>query len=372
MAFSATYHNPCYCLNPFGTISVSIIPLAGTSNYTYIWLSNGNVISNALDPGPLSAGDYEFQLTFQAANGSTESISAFYSIAYEVVWTDLIEATAVGNNLQATNSDVGEFAGAASVAVLPAMNEGWAEFQIPNVSIQPGHQYSVYFGCPNPIPATMPFPSTIACIFFYDTNGETFVAYGNQNLSGSLQPFEWGPGDRVRAIRKPTTIEFELRPAIGPVVPLTIMPFVPFSSSFVVDVSIPDGTHELHNASTSFACQVQVADEALPYYQMNRKQTGSYAYTFSKKIGVRFWEEYSVFDVPLNYRIIDPKTNAVVYQTSDGLSAPQFNVSYGTNDLDFNFCDFSLSTGTYVLEIQNAKKESWFLRFQHNDTSACN
>ncbi len=364
------------CITNLGSISVTLDPVSGTSNYNYQWFMNGELIGNTLTPpSPLGSGTYELEISYIDPSGNQQVVSSFHSIGYEVVWTDLVNATATTNTLTSTNTQLGQFGGGASMALLPANLNGWAEYEVGNFITDPsGDHYHAAFGF-SYSNTDHTFTHINYVIELVKTPTNSFAIFRTSSSQNQVASLDFNPGDRVRISRTGGgQILLQLRPLVGSLV--DIVPAQPFVSNYnaalLVDVSILGNSYSIENTITSFGCPTGLTAVDVPYAHLERKLDGSTIHTIGKQLGFRFWEEYSVTEVPLEYRIIDPISNNEVYNNADGSAAPQELVSYGTQNITFNFCDFPLPSGIYVLEVTNSKRERWYLRFYHNDGVACN
>jgi hypothetical protein len=90
------------------------------------------------------------------------------------------------------------------------------------------------------------------------------------------------------------------------------------------------------------------------YAQLKKRLDGGYYQTITNHIYFRFEEEYSILSPTLQYTIYSAHNNQAIPFSS-------LPVVRGTNEYALNVS--SLSSGYYVLEVNNTKKEKWYLRF---------
>ncbi|PKP22871.1 MAG: hypothetical protein CVU05_01930, partial [Bacteroidetes bacterium HGW-Bacteroidetes-21] len=106
------------------------------------------------------------------------------------------------------------------------------------------------------------------------------------------------------------------------------------------------------------------------YAELKRELDGSYCIFVEQSVNVHYFEEYNVEQNDrLNYRIymLDgahlTASTRTVYQTGS-LSYAKEKIKYGNNWLRLSFST-GMTVGMYLLEVENLKKEKFYLRFKY-------
>jgi hypothetical protein len=126
--------------------------------------------------------------------------------------------------------------------------------------------------------------------------------------------------------------------------------------------------------STSFLNMLFASSQV--YANLSRALDASYFIVRNGSLLFRYDEEYADKDQLLTYTVYDTYHNLV--SSSKNNTAKPYPVYLGDNRYNMNMssCNFTnhgpLGSGTYLLIVENEKKEKWYLRVQNNVTSSPN
>lgn len=133
--------------------------------------------------------------------------------------------------------------------------------------------------------------------------------------------------------------------------------------------SVPVGSYTvtiIDNNNCSFSLPIVIEERNInSYANLSRKLDGGY-YTAPGILFFRYKEEY--IGGLLSYKITD-------YAGTEKINGTGFNLHkvYGENEFEIDLCNKGFTDGAfYILEVENDKKERFFLRFKYAPDQACN
>lgn len=307
----------------------------------------GNVIPNStvtiedLPPGLYEiSGTIHFNPNFFLFPPIVQNITEYFVVGYPIDWVNKIDTeyddtdeslTRIGNTLvnplgyASTNNNIIE------------SGSSWVDFKIKD---DVGFSTDWYI-----------FEWSSSPLSQYTTNGTLlFVTYGSSLTiiaQGNYYPISsyFSESDRLRIEYDSDFITISRNGA-------DITSFPASSTDFKrLNAFILNLDNAIYDVYSNMNC------EKTPIYaKVERKLRGVRYKPLNKKVYFYYGEEYLDSDGGLNYRVMDENRNEAINNSSQNL----VNI-YGDNRCSVDIS--SLAAGSYILEVQNDKKERFYLRF---------
>lgn len=348
---------------------------ANNPNYQYIW-SNGSTSATlqGLTPGM-------YTVTLTNVNSSSFQLVRSYEVANKVYWEEHqntesgpVETNTILNPLGSAGA--GEANSRNSSEYYPNIIPGgetpneysyWVEFEVPDLAINGGgykpftatiglrDEGSTNWGVgPYLLMKSVNNSNTINCILI-DNNAQMSSYFVLQDATaGDRLRFEYNAVSNGLDCKtqlgnaSATVIVYKYGTQIAQLGPVT------FTTCQDIRARINTPNTELLRVRTNLLC-----DEINQYAKLLRKPDGGYYTIIDGRVHFKYIEEYQDSDNLLNYKVYDDLHNDVTSNT--GNISPS-SINFGDNRLSLDVSN--LSTGYYLLEVQNEKKETTYLRFK--------
>lgn len=334
-------------INAFGTANSLTIPYTITNLDNGQFVSSGTVnnqqnilpITSYQNGNPLDAGVYTVDLTIAG-----QVYSHQICLGYEADWDDQLNVDYVESpnnySLLRQLAYTGNFSTARARNILLNGVNGWIEFTPLFGNGTSGNLLRL--SAQNP---TSAIPTSAEDYLLFFPFGNSILIYANLNQSTSIATIQGGErlkiiqiGNQLDVVNGSTSLISE-----------TVSPQTRLIRGQSLELN--DGFRDM---IVSFPCE----QKKLAYAKLERKLKGV---KYKASNGVfRFYvtEEYNSQSEELKYRVYPEgdKLNAAL----DGGTQVE-NVQYGDNRYDLDVS--SISSGVYILEVENEKKEKFYLRF---------
>lgn len=300
----------------------------------------------------LDVGVYTFSgsVTVLNSNGMWVSVpfSATIWVGIETVWNVLEDMVSSPNSYSAKRNTTTQTYGVAYSKNVTSQSEFWMELKATYGSSTNSHLYWVVGETSS---STVFSPSgAFQYVEFYKTSSGNGIRL-RQNNYGTYQTtiISTNSDDKVRVVRDQYgEIKIQLNDNVTSIYTFDMLSSDPMNIG-VFGVNQDDGCL---NAVSSFDCWGEV------YAKMERKLRGVKYQPIGNSLKFYVTEEYDNQSGSLNYNVYSDGDRATPVLT--GTTQPH-DVAYGDNRYGLDVT--SLSSGSYILEVINDKKEKFYLRF---------
>lgn len=334
----------------------------------------------------LPLGLYSISYTYQISSTSTFVLGTYtvsgtqtgISVGYPMEWTNLSNSIhedideSINNTTTANNSQLGYATTDKDAESLYLSNERyWIDFQvelnlpmaeiiiIDNGGIGSGEIGSGIEGPIKKGKTVIVLPRRTYNLWesaqnetggFADQNKSlTFINYEGvyTMLLPDFTSLPFAPADKFRVIFDGTgQVEFYRNGSL-------VTTFQEVDPVYLVNAFLEDSRNSFHHVYTNLPCK-----KINIYAKLARELTGVKYKPFQGKVYFYYQEEYADLAPNLNFKVFSVLDNKVPVMTS---STSITNYKYGDNRyaLDVN----ALPAGAYTLEVENGKKEKFYLRF---------
>jgi len=326
-------HNTCYTTNS-GAIDVTV--QGGVPPYIFTWSNSAatediNGLTNAV-----------YNLTVTDSWFFPHSVPKSYEVGNSIDWTNLVNSSVNGNSLTKTGTNGYDGSGGQSSNVLlnASTNTEWAEFTVNELQDEETFGLDDDDGTHDPL--TIAYGIKLFRLLPFAIRRVTVVENGINK-----GPF-WGMGnyaknDIFRIQKAGSTITYLKNGNVF------YTSSTPSNTDLIVDASLDKTNSTILNAATSAICPP--FNSYVSEVKLKRSLDGG-VYTVEDYLNFQFHEEYN--DNTLTYNIYDDTNNLI--------SLPALLVKYGDNRYSLDVSTLA-TTGFFIMEIINDKKEKRFLRF---------
>jgi hypothetical protein len=300
-----------------------------SGTYSYQWEPDEEISAGVTNK---DVGTYTATITDPNSNTSTYK----YNVGYKMVWGTFYNSTTSGDTLKNTGSG---WAAALSTNTLAANTDGWLEYIVPATT------YTQVVGF---------LDTSITMSSVNDIDYALYLAgtrrlYSYQSGTSTLLSF-YNVGDILRIERVGNTINYKIN---GCLLSAVTVPTVTLNKTWMAKGMMAG----IGSRAVGPIISLPVAIN-LEYAKLLKQLDGSYYTTASNKLFFTLDGEYSNMNLSygVNYEVYDYK------RVLQPVSITNTALNNGDNRYQLNIG--SLSSGYYVLEVFNQKKEKLLLRFK--------
>lgn len=353
------------CFYPEGSIEYEVVVSSNWKNEATLnsikLMDHGNPVQVVYqDGGPsltgsitsLLVGGYTLSGSVTALNSAGMWVGIPFSatiwLGIETVWSEKIDMISLPNSYSAKrNVTSNSFGGVRSSNGITS-GDGWIEMKAQYGTTTNSHVYWIV-GETNPL-GTFTASDPIQFIEFYQTSSGNGIRVKYENFGGNFvyANVSTNPNDKVRLMRSGTNMKIQLNNSTS----TTFM----FQAASSGPMNIAVRTQEIDDGCldvvSSFPCRSEV------YAKVERKLRGVKYAPIGNSLKFYVSEEYDNQSGDLEYRVY-----ADLDRVNPVLSGTQqvHSIVYGDNRYDLDV--IGLSSGPYILEVINEKKEKFYLRF---------
>lgn len=300
----------------------------------------------------LEVGVYKFTGSVTALNSSGMWVSVPFNltiwVGIETVWTEKIDMVASPNSYSAKrNSSTTSYGGVRSSNGINS-GDGWIEMKAQYGTTTDNRAFWL-IGETNPLGTFNPNTNIQYIEFYKGTSGNGIkLKYETSGGTFTTVSLSTNQDDKIRLVRTGSTLTIQKNNSTATVFTLPVS-YSGGMNIAVRSLALNDGCLDV---VSSFPCLSDV------YAKMERTLRGVKYSPVGNLLKFYVTEEYDNQSGDLNYSVFSDldRLNPVI----SGIQQVH-SVVYGDNR--YNLDVFSLSSGSYILEVVNDKKETFYLRF---------
>ena len=353
------------CFNSNGTVEYEVVVSShwenGASMNSLSLSDDGNPPQVVYDHGgptltgtivSLPVGVYTFSGSITTLNSNGMWVGVPFSmtiwVGVETVWSEKNDMVASPNSYSAKrNASTTSYGGVRSSNGITS-GEGWIEMSAVYGSTTDNRVFWI-IGETNPLGTFSP-NNQIQFIEFFKGSGGNGIRIKYQDGGGSYlyTTLSANYSDKIRLVRNGSTLTIQTNNTNSAIFSLPVGYSGPMNIA-VRTLAEEDGCVDV---VSSFECRSEV------YAKMERKLKGVKYQPIGNSLKFYVTEEYDNQSGSLDYNVYSDGDRATPVLT--GVTQPHV-INYGDNRYDLDI--ISLSSGSYILEVINDKKEKFYLRF---------